>query len=144
MPRGSIARRTVDGTIATAAYELIAHSTKGCVLREMLVTLAAATASAYGLGRPAAKGVTPTSPVALLPEDGGILQTSTAVAWGTGPTVPTQFFRRVSFPATISSSILWTFANGLYIPAGGTLVLWNIAANGVVDVSVEVDEKSWV
>jgi hypothetical protein len=141
MHRVSIARRTSDGTTGAAAFELIA-GTKGVLLREMLVTLAAATASTYGLGRPAAKGITPTAPVTLMSELGSNdpVATATALAWGTGPTVPAQFFRRVGFPAVITSFMLWTFANGLAIPAGESLVLWNLASNGVVDVSVEVDE----
>lgn len=143
MLRGSIARRTSDGSTGTAAFELIAGS-RGTTLREMLVILAAATASTYGLGRPAAKGITPTAPVTVLSNSGhDVIGASTALAWGTGPTIPAQFFRRVSFPTTISSSILWTFSGGLFIPIGGTLVLWNLAANGVVDVSIEVDE-AWV
>jgi hypothetical protein len=143
MPKGSIARRTTDGSNGAAALELIAGSNRGIYLREMHIVLAAATASLYGLGRPAAKGDNPTSPVTLLLENGldpfG-MQCSTAVAWGTGPTAPTQFFRRVAFPNVISSSILWEFKTGLYIPKGQTLVLWNLAANGVVDVSIVVDE----
>lgn len=144
MTRGSLARRTSSGTNATPAYELIAPPQKGCYVREILVTLAAATASTYGLGRPAAIGIGPTTPVAVLSEEGGQAeeyQTTTAVAWGTtAPTAPVQFFRRVSFPNVISSSILWVFEHGLYIPAAGTIVLWNLASNGVVDVTAVVDE----
>jgi len=143
MVRASIGRRTSDGTSGAAAYELIAPSDKTALLRELTVSLAAATASTYGLGRPAAKGITPTSPVALLLESGSDKPpaTTTAVAWGTGPTVPAQFFRRVSFPAVIGSTIVWTFAGGIPVPPGTTLVLWNLAANGVVDVSAVVDEN---
>jgi len=144
MIRGSIARRTTNGVDASAAYELIAPPVRGAWLRELLVTLAAATASTYGLGRPAAKGVAPTTPVRLLNESGGdpmAVESTTAIAWTTtAPTVPAQFFRRVSFPATVSSSILWVFVNGLYIPGGETLVLWNLATNGVVDVTAVVDQ----
>lgn len=139
--RCAISRRTSSGTDATAALELIAPAGKGIVLRELSVYLAAATASAYGLGRPAAKGITPTTPVSLLLESGdsGLILTSTAIAWGTGPTVPGGFLRRVAFPATISSHVIWTF-HGLEIPAGTSLVLWNLGTNGVVDVNVMVEE----
>ena len=143
MKRGSIARRTSSGTNATAALEIIAPSGKQCIVREVHVGLAAATASTYGLGRPAAKGITPTSPVAMLPDRGGnsqVFSTTTALAWGTGPTAPAQFYRRVAFPATIATEILWIFKRGIYIPAGESLVLWNLATNGVVDVSVVIDE----
>lgn len=148
MTRGSIGRRTTDGTTGAAAFELIAPLNAHCVLMEMHVTLAAATASTYGLGRPAAIGVTPTSPVTNLGEFRGatdvatltVMRARTAVAWATGPTVPANFYRRVGFPATIATGVLWVFENGLYIPPGGSVVLWNLASNGVVDVSVVVDE----
>lgn len=142
MERVSITRRTTDGTIAAANFELIAPTDYGIILREMMVTLASAATSTFGLGRPAAKGITPTTPVALLSEEAKSYtgKTTTAVAWGTGPTVPAQFFRRVSFPATISSNILWVFSGGIYIPAGKSIILWNIAASGVADVTVVVDE----
>lgn len=143
MLRASIARRTTTAGTGTAAFELIAHASRPCILREMMVVLAAATASTYGLGRPGAIGVTPTSPVNLLPEEGiGPYEVlaNTALAWATPPTVPANFFRRVAFPATIASFITWEFERGLYIPEGTSIVLWNLAVNGVVDVSVVIDE----
>jgi hypothetical protein len=143
MLRGSIARRTSGVTNATPAFELIAGP-QPIIVREIGVYLAAATASIYGLGRPAAKGVAPTSPVNVLCEDGielGGLNALTAIAWTTtAPTAPTQFMRRVQFPATISASVVWTFEKGLYIPADSTIVLWNLQLNGVVDVHVVIDE----
>lgn len=142
MARASISRRTSDGTNGAAAYELIAPATRSIRLLEMLISLAAATASTYGLGYPAAKGITPTTPASAISEGGSPspMVTATALAWATGPTLPTGFFRRISFPATIASFIPWTWSNGLVIPAGSSIVLWNLAANGVVDVSVVVDE----
>lgn len=152
MIRGEITRRTSDGSNAAAAMEIIAPVTTGVWLREMSIYLAAATASLYKIGRPAVKGITPTTPVTVLPDSGtaGDVHTTTALAWGTGPTVPAQFFRAVAFPATISSSVVWLFSsivegrtvNGLWIPAGASLVLWNSAANGVVDVNIVVDEPN--
>ncbi len=143
MARASSGVRTSNGTTAEAAYELIAPAGKGFTLREIMITLAAATASTYGLGRPAAKGITPTTPANLLLEgaiDESMIRTATAVAWGTKPTVPAAFYRRVSFPATISSSILWVFPKGIFVPAGASIILWNLATNGVVDVTAVVDE----
>jgi hypothetical protein len=105
--------------------------------------MAAATASTYGLGRPAAIGVTPTSPVDFLPYDpadpvvAGLVQS--ALAWGTGPTAPTQFIRRIGLPATVATGVIWTF-DRLIIPASGSLVLWNLALNGVVDAYAVLDE----
>lgn len=144
MMRYSIARRTSDGTIAAAALEIIA-GLKDCSVVSVEVSLVAATATVLGLGRPAAKGISPTTPVSVLCDQGGVVSASssgiaTAIAWGTGPTVPAQFFRRVSLPATIGAAFAWTFGQGLWIPTGGTLVLWNISAASVLDVTVVVEE----
>lgn len=144
MIRASISRRTSGVTNGTPAFELIAGPTRPIWLREVQVILAAATASTYGLGRPAAKGVGPTTPVAPLLEEGGDVkevQSLTAVAWTTtAPTAPVNFFRQVGFPNVIASDITWTFRKGLYIPADGSIVLWNLGTNGVVDVIVTIDE----
>lgn len=146
MIRTSIGRRTSDGTAAAAALEIIASATKGFFLKELWLSMAAATASVYGIGFPAAKGITPTSPVTNLVESG--LDTlggvKTAIAWATGPTVPAAFLRRIGLPATVGAGLPapWVFGNqGLYVPAGQSLVLWNIGTNGVVDVSIVVDEQ---
>ena len=142
MTRQAIARRTSDGTTGAPCWELIAGA-KPCWVKELSITLAAATASTFGLGRPAAIGVGPTTPVVLLGEAGGDANeavASTAVAWGTSaPTIPAQFFRRIGLPATIGVGVTWTFPTGIHIPAGGTLIVWNLAANAVVDISVVVE-----
>jgi hypothetical protein len=109
---------------------------------EIGLFLAAATASTFGLGRPQAIGVTPTSPVTVLQEDPGdpAGTVQTALAWGTAPTVPLQFFRRISLPATIGTGVIWTFPRGLVIPISSSLVVWNITATGVADIYVVIDE----
>lgn len=141
MLRASLSRRTTDGTIAAPAWEFIAPAGKGVVVREVSVYLASAVASNWGLGRPAAKGVTPTTPVALLMEGGSDspVQSVTALAWAGAPTVPAQFFRRITMPATIGTAVIWLFS-GLNLIAGASLVLWNITANGVADVNIVADE----
>lgn len=141
----SIARRTTSGTTAEPAMAVRTTSTQPCRLFEAHLFLAAATASTYGLGRPAAVGVTPTSPVTVLSEDianGAVLTgtVTTALAWGTKPTVPANFFRRISLPATIGSGVIWTFPRGLAIPVTGEIVWWNLATNGVVDAVAVVEE----
>jgi hypothetical protein len=106
------------------------------------IFLAAATASTFGIGRPQAIGVTPTSPVAFEAEDSadGTPGTQVATAWGTGPTVPLKFFRRIALPATIGTGVIWTFPKGLVIPLSGSVVVWNITATGVVDAYAVIDE----
>jgi hypothetical protein len=153
MIRTAIARQTSNGTAAAPALEII-PGTKGFFLREMMITMAAATASVYGLGWPTVKGVTPTSPVANMVENGGnpvanngpfnaTGSTQTAIAWGgSAPTVPPQFLRRHDFPATIGAGLPepWRFLN-LWVPPTSSLVLWNIGTNGIVDVWIAVDEQ---
>lgn len=125
-------------TTAAAAAELRAASGTPVRLRELGLTLAVATASTYGIGRPAAVGVTPTSPITVLaanPSDPAGSAT-TAVAWGTGPTVPAQFFRRITLPATIGTGVIWTWELNRFIIGPGnaaaavaSLVVWNLAVN---------------
>lgn len=142
--RLSIGVRTSSGTDASAAWEIRTGATPGRFkLIELGIFLAAATASTYGLGRPQAIGDTPTSPVDFLPEDpndviaNGVVQS--ALAWSTGPSVPSNFLRRISLPATIGTGVIWTFPEGIVIPVSSSLVLWNLASNGVVDAYAVID-----
>jgi hypothetical protein len=137
------ARTSIVGS-GTAGWEARSAATDLPRVMELGVFLAAATASTIGLGRPAAIGITPTTPVTVLAEDpndpaGTVL---VALAWATPPTIPGAFFRRISLPATIGTGIFWTFPRGLKIPVSGlsSIILWNLAANGVQDVHVVVDE----
>lgn len=139
----SIANRTTGTTTGTAALEIIAASSIGYRLLELSLTTNAATASVFGLGTPAAIGITPTSPQTLLGEDQNNTtagNTTTALAWGTAPTVPANFYRRISLPNVIGGGIIWTFPRGLMVPKGKSLVLWNLVTGSVADVNVVVDE----
>jgi len=138
----SLANRTSNITIANANLELRTAATDRGALMELGWFMAAATASVIGLGRPQAIGVTPTTPITVLAEDvadpAGTLQT--ALAWGTGPTVPLNFFRRLNLPATIGAGVILTFPRGLIIAVSSSIVTWNISATGVSDVHIVVDE----
>ena len=134
----SLGVRTSAVTAGTASWEIRTGATPGRVkVHEIGFFLAAGTASTIGLGRPAAIGLTPTSPVDFLPEDpndvlaSGVIQSS--LAWATPPTVPAAFLRRVSLPATIGTGVIWTFPEGLIIPVSYGLVLWNIATGSAID-----------
>jgi len=136
--RLSLGVRTTDGTDAAAAWEILTGATPGrAKIVEIGFFLAAATASIIGLGRPAAKGITPTAPVDFVQEDpndvlaSGVVQS--AVAWGTGPTMPGDFLRRIALPATIGTGVIWTFPEGLVIPISSSVVLWNLGTNSVLD-----------
>lgn len=128
--------RTSSGTINEAACEIIAGDIGFHLVGLFGVSLAAATASTFGIGRPAALGITPTSPVAFKQTEGNALsQAKSALAWGTSPTVPAQFFYRVTLPATIGAyRDLPLPKSGIWVPALASIVVWNIAANGVSDL----------
>jgi hypothetical protein len=136
--------RTVSGTDAAAAWEIRAAATPGRLkLMELGFFLAAATASVFGLGRPAAIGDTPTTPVDFLQEDpANVLAANvalSALAWGTGPTVPVSFLRRIALPAVVGTGVIWTFPEGLVIPVSDSIVLWNLGTNSVVDAYAVLD-----
>jgi hypothetical protein len=138
----SLANRTSATASAAAAKEVRTAAADRAAVLELGLTINAATASVFGLGRPAAIGVTPTSPVTVLAEDSGSPAgtVTTALAWATGPTVPANFFRRVSLPGTVGAGMIWTFPRGLIIAISASLVLWNLIITSVADVWVVVDE----
>ena len=137
--RVHLAVRTLIGTTAAASWEIRTGSTPGrWRLMQLEIFLAEATASVFGLGRPAAIGVTPTTPVDFDPEDpndviaSGAIQS--ALGWATPPTVPAKFIKRLPAPATVGSGIIWTWPEGLVIPVSSALVVWNITANALADM----------
>ncbi len=138
----ALAQRGITGTAAAAQWEIRSTSAVRPVVYEIGISVTAATASIFGIGRPAAIGVTPTSPQTFLAEDaGGPAATTTAcVAWGTPPTVPTNFFRRFGIPGVVGNQIILTFPRGLIIPISSSLVIWNIGTNAVSDFWAIVDE----
>lgn len=142
--RYSLGVRTTNATDAECAWEIITGATPGRVkLVEMGIFLAAATATTIGLGRPQAVGITPTSPVDFLPEDpnnvlaSGVVQS--ALAWGTKPTIPTAFLRRIALPAVIGTGVIWTFPEGVVIPVSSSIILWNLGTNSVLDAYAVVE-----
>lgn len=138
----SLANRTTATSPATPTLEVRTAATDRPRVMELGISQVTAVAGGYGLGRPGAIGVTPTSPVTVLPEDPGDSAgtVTTALAWGTGPTLPVNFFRRVTCPATIGAGIVWIFPRGLVIAASNSIVVWIIATAPVCDIWVVVDE----
>ena len=139
----SLAQRTTVTTIAAASWAMLSPSTNEAALMEYGFFNGAATANVVGLGR-TANTPTLTSGVAFLAEDEGRPTglTQSAVAFGTAPTVPTQFFRRFSTAALIGAAAVFTFPRGIVLAGGGAAICtWNITANSaVVDVHGVVDE----
>lgn len=138
----SLANLTTGTASGAAALELRTSSAVEVYLTEIGAFLTAATASTYGIGRPAAIGITPTSPITWLAEDqnGPAGSAQTALAWGTGPTAPANFFRRVNLPATIGAGFILIWPKNLNINISSSIVLWNLALNGAVNCHVVGDE----
>lgn len=139
----SLSQRTSNITIANAAWSIISAATNKPKIMELGVSQNTGTATSWGLGRPAAAGVTPTTPVTFLDEsDGGgaAAVTTACLAWTTQPTAPTNFLRRFSTSATVGAGIIWTFPRGLGMPVSSNIVLWNITASVASDVWAVIDE----
>jgi hypothetical protein len=139
----SLAQRTTVTTIAAASHAFLAPATNEPALMEWGFFNGAATANVVGLGR-TNNTPTLTGGVAFQAEDPdrptGLTQG--AVAFGTAPGVPAQFFRRFSTAALIGAAVVYTFPRGIVLPAGGQAICaWNITANSaVVDIHAVVDE----
>ena len=136
-----IGLRTSVVTTASAGWEIRA-STRRLQIYEIGITLQAATASTFGIGRPANTPVAGTNNVA---QPGDVADAATGASnilagWSTAPTAPAVFMRRIGFPATIGSGIIFTFRQ-LVIPVSGSLVLWNLTAVGVSDLYVSFEEQ---
>jgi len=138
----SLAVRTTNFTVDQACVEIIAGARAIRVLQINYISFAA-TVQQIGLGRPAAIGVTPTSPVTFLSLASGDSTSAAkaALAWVTSPTAPAAFMKRANLPATAATAFEWTFGDGgVLVPAGGSLVLWNIAISVASDVSILVND----
>ena len=130
--------RTLNGTIAEAAWEIRSGVTPARIkLLEIGFTLAAATATTIGLGRPQVIGNTPGGTYDFLPVDPNDVVAAnlvlSATSWAATPTVPLAFFTRIALPNTIGTGVVWPFPEGIVIPVSSSLVLWNITANSVLD-----------
>jgi hypothetical protein len=129
-----------------AVWEIRTASSDRARLLKIAHGRTAIPAAAYTirLGRPAAIGVTPTSPVTFIADDpadpAGTVQS--ALAWGTGPTAPTQFFTGHRQGTAGVFQQIWSFPRGLVIAVSSSIVLWNVleAASNPLDVFAQIDE----
>lgn len=145
MPLFELGVRTSNVTSGAAALEIIGSTSQRVRIYEIGIFLATAVATVLGLGRPAAQGVTPTSPVVLLPEDfsDAAALTKIALAWATSPTAPTNYLRRFSGSA-IGQGVIWTFPKGIVLDkvagANNSLVLFNITGGAALDAYIVGEE----
>lgn len=143
MAIASASVRTSNTTTNNANTEIIGSAAGAFKAMECGLAIAAATTSVFGMGVPAAIGVTPTTPAAFVFEDGGntsVPTTTSALAWGTSPTNPTVYSRRVSLPATIGAGVVWTFPRGFAVLKAKTLTTSNIGTTSAADVWWVIDE----
>lgn len=139
----SLAQRTTATAAASAAWEVRSTSGNKPKLLILKLTQNTAVAGVFGVGRPGAIGVTPTSPQTFIDEadgNGATGVTTAAVAWGTGPTVPSNFFDRYSCAAAIGVGFLEIYPGGLGLPVSASIVIWIIATAPVCDVAAKVSE----
>ena len=137
----SLGAVTVNVTAGTCAWEIRTAATDRALLYEIgwALGIGATGAGPDGIGRPAAIGVTPTSPLTFQAENPAdpASTVTAATAWGTGPTAPTSFLRRFKPRSGLQVA---TFPRGLLIPVSGSIVLWNISGAIAADVWAYVDE----
>jgi hypothetical protein len=130
-------------TINNTSLEIINSSnTVDAFIKQITVSSNSAAAATFAVGRPAAAGITPTSPAALLDEAGvdtGLV--TTAVAWGTAPTIP-PFLRRATITNVAGTEAKFYFqGKGLRLAPGGTLTMWNLTGTfPVMNVTVEAEQ----
>lgn len=128
----SLSLNTTVATTTVPSMDIKASASNSPRLMEWGIDLITATASSYGIGRPANDGsVAQTSAVVVLAENPNdpAGNSGMAVAWTTAPTVPTNFFRRGGLPATAGAGIIWTFPRGLIMATSHGIVQWNIGAS---------------
>lgn len=138
----SIGQRTSNVTSGQPAQTILTAASRSVALLEYGIFMAAATASVFALGRPAANGVTPGTQALFQAEDPNAQASVTngVLTWTTAPTSPTVAMRRWASPATVGTGVIWTFPRGLRIGTSSNLVAQNLATNGVTDQHAVIDE----
>ena len=129
MARYSQGFRLSATAAGTPLLELIGGAGSRARLVEFGLAPITQVVGSVGLGFAAAIGITPTNPVTFLSEqDNSTLAVTSAMAWGTAPTLPTYFYRRASVPLT-QDEIVWTWpaGGGLVLLPATSIVLWNFA-----------------
>ena len=140
----SIADVATPASSGSPLWEIRTASTDAALVLEAGISNGAditPSAELFGFGVPAARGITPTSPKTALTEQLGPTGTvTTATAWGTAPTAPTNFLRRQRHFHFMSTQ--WTFPRGFLMAISTSLVFWTVTVGTATaqQVYVVVDE----
>lgn len=136
MARYSGSATKTSGAAAAWVYQLRQPSTsRDMRVFEVGIFTTTAAAGTITLERSNSVGATFTTTVLGDKEDpqssAGTATIDTAIT-----TAPTRIatplpFRTFSFPATAGSGVIWTFPNGLVVPAAGGLLIWQTSAAAV-------------
>jgi hypothetical protein len=146
------ATTVTSGAAAAAQIEIIpavlAAGKRMPEIRELGIFNVSGVAGEYGIGQPAAIGVTPatlTTVQATNTQDVIAGGTTFAKTWGTAPTVPATFRRRFELAAYVGAPAVFQWLPGEFVMWSGatisTIVLWQISAVAVTfDFYIKVVE----
>jgi hypothetical protein len=135
---------TTNVTINNAAFEILGSTVIRARIMEMGLTMGAAGNSTFGLGYPAAQGVTPGSLGTVDQDDPADPAPATRVArsWATSPTAPAVYKRLFSW-TSFGQGGIFVFPKGLVLSTSGaknSLVLFNVTATVAINGYIVVEE----
>lgn len=128
---GAALSSLVTATLDAPLVAIRAPATENCRLRELGITLVAATSTRLGLARATTVSATPatTKPgrnkVPLAPDSATVLVNS----WTTAPVISVNYLRRITLPAAIGAGFIWTW------PADDPLIVGNGVAIGEIVIA---------
>lgn len=121
------------GTTGAAQMELRAGASDAVWLRELGITLNAATATNIALCKTPNASTLGSVTLGNAVNGGPAAAAGITTTWTTAPTTPSVIYRRIGLPAAIGNSMIWTWpGDGLLIAAGTFVCLWNFATNSIV------------
>jgi hypothetical protein len=139
----ALSQRTIATAGSSTAWEIRSSSTNKPKILEFGLSQVSAVNGSYGIGRPGSIGVTPTTPQTFADEGDGNAPaslTTGAVAWGTAPTAPSFFNRKITCTNVIGGGAIFSFPRGFVIPVSSSITLWLFSIAPVLDTYAVVDE----
>jgi hypothetical protein len=139
----SLGLNSYSALASTPVWDIRSPATGRPSLLELsIINGLTSSASGFGFGRSATAGTQlgPIKPIPDDPRDPPALSTC-AVTWTTMPTIPTQYFRRISLVSTLGAGVIWTFPRGIVMGASSSLSIFATASgNPLYIVNCVVDE----